>query len=296
MRVFLAYLVVIAVWSTTPLAIQWSGDTDWFFGVAARLGISAVLILPIILLFSKQKFDFSFSALKVYFYAALALLGGMTPVYWVAQTMPSGWIALVWGMIPIVTGIMIYFLLGDEKLTWNKWVGVAFGFGGLVALFAPNLDPNQIWLQLAGLGLLLVGITFHSFSTVMVKKTRHNLPPLHVVAGSLWITSLGYLLVNPSVYLSWPELSLREELSIGYLVIIGTLTGFVLYFYVLKHMDAFRLGMIPMITPVFAILLGWLVNNEELNLSIWLGAGLVTLGLLMFELQMFKKAFKKFFS
>ncbi len=47
MNVLLAYLAVVAIWATTPLAIQWSGQVDWFVGVAGRILISATLIIPI---------------------------------------------------------------------------------------------------------------------------------------------------------------------------------------------------------------------------------------------------------
>lgn len=293
MRIILAYLAVIAIWSTTPLAIKWSGELDWFFGIAARMGFSAIFILPLVFWFTSRKFSFSWSAIKVYAAASLSLLGGMTPVYWAAQTMPSGWVALIWGMIPIATGVLIYFLLDQQRLTLNKWIGILLSFCGLVVLVAPNLDAQQASLQITGLIVILVGVVFHSLSTVLVKKTNHDLPPLHVVAGALWITSFVLLMINPSAYLDWPALDLKTSLTIGYLVVIGSVLGFALYYYVLKHMDALRLGMIPMITPVFALILGYLVNDEELNMTIWLGAGLVVLGLIFFELNHFSRYHKQ---
>ncbi|WP_172959712.1 DMT family transporter [Thiomicrorhabdus aquaedulcis] len=288
MHILLAYFGVIAIWTTTPLAIQWSGQVDWFFGIAIRLGLSALLILPLAFWLSGRPMSFGWPALKVYGAASIGLLGGMTPVYWAAQTMPSGWIALIWGMTPIATGILIFFLLGQERLTLNKWLGILVSVLGLVVLFAPNLHSEHAALQITGLLVALVGVFFHSLSTVLVKKSQHDLPPLHVVTGALWITTLVFLVVQPSAFFNWsllPTLPLKTSLAIGYLVVIGSVLGFVLYYYVLKHMDALRLGMIPMITPLFAILLGYFANQEQLNLSILLGAGLVILGLGLFELN-----------
>jgi drug/metabolite transporter (DMT)-like permease len=287
MPVLLAYFAVIAIWTTTPLAIQWSGQADWFFGVASRLILSAILILPFALLLTKQRFALDWTAIKVYGAASIGLLGGMTPVYWAAQTMPSGWIALIWGMTPIATGLLIYFLLGNERLSLSKWLGIGLSLLGLAALFLPNLEPADSKLQLMGLGVALVGVFFHSLSTVLVKKSHHNLPPLHVVTGALWITALVFLLFKPKVLLDWPSLEKHSLYAIAYLIVIGSVIGFALYYYVLKHMDAMRLGLIPMITPVFALLLGYFVNHESLNWSIWLGAGLVVLGLVLFELERF---------
>lgn len=285
MRVILAYFSVIVIWTTTPLAIQWSGEADWFFGVASRLGLSALLILPLVIWFTDRRFSFAWADLKVYMAAAIGLLGGMTPIYWSAQTMPSGWIALIWGMTPIVTGFLVFFLLANQVITLNKWLGMVVSLLGLGLVFLPNLDPEVARLQIMGLSLALVGVFFHSLSTVLVKKTNHDLPPIHVVTGALWITSLVFVLVKPSVLLDWPPMTDKNVFSIAYLIVIGSVIGFVLYYYVLKHMDAIRLGMIPMITPIFALILGYSINDEQLNLTIWLGTGLVVVGLILFELN-----------
>ncbi|SFR50293.1 DMT family transporter [Thiomicrospira sp. ALE5] len=290
----LAYLVVILIWTTTPLAIQWSGEADWFFGVAARLILSALIILPLIILFKQQRFDLSWPAMKVYGAASLGLLGGMTPVYWAAQTMPSGWIALIWGMNPIVTGLLIYFVLQTERLTLAKWLGIGVSVAGLMVLFIPNLESASAQdLLFQGLIVALIGVFFHSLSTVLVKKTAHNLPPLHVVTGALWITSIVFLMFKPTVLLDWPELSTRTSWALGYLIFVGTVIGFALYYYVLKHLDALRLGMIPMITPVFAVALGVWINEEQLSLAVILGAILIVAGLLLFELERFYRLFNQ---
>jgi drug/metabolite transporter (DMT)-like permease len=285
MRVILAYFSVIAIWTTTPLAIQWSGEADWFFGVASRLGLSALLILPLVMFLTDRRFSFAWANLKVYAAAAIGLLGGMTPIYWAAQTMPSGWIALIWGMTPIVTGFLVYLLLANQAITPNKWLGMLVSLVGLAIVFLPNLDPEVAKLQIIGLSLALVGVFFHSLSTVLVKKTNHDLPPIHVVTGALWITSLVFVILKPSLLFDWPPMTEKNLWSIAYLVTIGSVIGFVLYYYVLKHMDAIRLGMIPMITPVFALILGYSINAEQLNLTIWLGTGLVVVGLILFELN-----------
>ncbi len=48
MAIIVAYMMVILIWTTTPLAIVWSGESDWFFGVAARTLLGALIILPLL--------------------------------------------------------------------------------------------------------------------------------------------------------------------------------------------------------------------------------------------------------
>ena len=56
-----------------------------------------------------------------------------------------------------------------------------------------------------------------------------------------------------------------------------------MYYFVLKNLDAIRVSMITLITPVTALLLGAYFNDESLTLSTLLGTGLVVLGLAIFE-------------
>ena len=49
MSVPISYLSVILIWSTTPLAIQWSGnDVGFQFGVAARMTIGLIALLVLL--------------------------------------------------------------------------------------------------------------------------------------------------------------------------------------------------------------------------------------------------------
>ena len=50
MRLFAAFFSVILLWSTTPLAIKWSGEGPGFlFGVTGRMVIGLICMLPVAL-------------------------------------------------------------------------------------------------------------------------------------------------------------------------------------------------------------------------------------------------------
>ncbi len=284
MKVALAYLSIILIWTTTPLAIKWSTDTDWFFGVAARTALGALLILPL-LYWSKQRFSFEWSAIKVYIAASIPILGGMTMMYWAAQYLPSGWIAIIFALTPVITGLFAHYCLPNSRITRQKLIGVVVALTGLWIIFGPNLQTDLFKLQLMAIGIALLSVIAHSYGTVLVKRMNHTVPTLHVVIGALWVTALVHFALYPQTLLEWPDLSTRESWTIIYAASFGSVFGFLLYFYLLKQVDAIKVGLIPVITPVFALLLGYALNNETLNASVWLGAGLVTLGLIIFELH-----------
>jgi drug/metabolite transporter (DMT)-like permease len=75
----------------------------------------------------------------------------------------------------------------------------------------------------------------------------------------------------------------RALLAIVYLGMIGSVLGFALYYYVLRHVEATRVALITLITPVLALLLGNLLNGEVLQFETVLGTAAILGGLLLFE-------------
>jgi drug/metabolite transporter (DMT)-like permease len=61
--------------------------------------------------------------------------------------------------------------------------------------------------------------------------------------------------------------------------------GFTLYYYVIKHLDAGRVALIMLVTPVSALLLGQTLNAEFIPASGWAGIAFIGAGLLLYEWQ-----------
>jgi drug/metabolite transporter (DMT)-like permease len=83
---------------------------------------------------------------------------------------------------------------------------------------------------------------------------------------------------------SWPaNIPLRVTLSISYLAIFGSVLGFIMYFYVLKYIDASRVALVTLITPVLALLLGQGLNNESIQPVVWIGTCCILLGMSIYQ-------------
>jgi len=94
-------------------------------------------------------------------------------------------------------------------------------------------------------------------------------------------------IATPLFFLTWlvfdhhapAQLPARALASIIYLGVIGSVLGFTLFFYVLKHVSAHGSALITLITPVLALLLGAAINHEHVGPRIWAGTALVLGGL-----------------
>ena len=279
MSVQAAYLSVILIWSTTPLAIQWSTlGAGFLFALMVRMMIGVVICL-LLLKFLKIRMPLHRQAHQTYLVAGVGIFGAMFCVYWGAQYIPSGLIALLFGLQPMVTSMAASVWLGERSFTPKKVFGMLLGLLGLVAIFGFGLVlGDHVW---AGVSMVLVAVIVQSVSLVWVKRIGANLPALAVTSGAL-------MLVVPLCAISWAiadgtlplSLAPRAGWSIVYLGVFGSVIGFNLYFYLIKHLEAGQTALITLITPVCALLLGRLLNGEKIHVAILFGAACILCGLI----------------
>ena len=283
MSVPLAYIGVIIIWSTTPLAIKWSGvDSGFLFGVTARMLIGLLFSSALIMLLSKRQLPWDQHARKTYLVAGIAIYGAMLSVYWGSQYISSGFISVIFGLNPIVTGIMAALWLNERSLTPVKLLGVVLGIVGLFVIFSQGIQLGSH--AAIGIAAVCLSVLLHSWSSVWFKKLQHNLTALEITHGGLLVSVPLYLLTWFILQGTWPEnFSQRGLGSIVYLGIFGSVLGFVLFFYILKHVDVSRVSLITLVTPVVALFLGYALNNEILNAGIWFGTGLIMLGMSFYQ-------------
>jgi len=201
----------------------------------------------------------------------------MSCVYWSAQFIPSGLISVLYGLTPMVTGVLASLWLGERAFSPARLLGMLAGLGGLLVIFGRDTGQQ---LAVAGMLGVLASVVLHSLSSVWVKRIGADVPAFAVTGG-------GLLVAAPLFLVSWllfdgrapGLLTPRAAYAILYLGLMGSVVGFVLFYYVLKRMPASRIALITLVTPVLALALGHVLNGEALETRVWLGAGLILAGL-----------------
>ena len=292
MRILLTYISVVLLWSTTPLAIKWSGEGPGFlFGVTSRMTIGTLCLLLFVGVMRKP-IPLHHKAILTYCAVALQIYGAMIAVYWAAQFMPSGWISVVSGLVPLMTALLSAIFLGERSLTFGKLLSYGMGIGGLIIIFGSAL---QISLNAAlGIGALLISTFIQATSSVWIKRISAQLPALTQVSG-------GLLIALPLYLITWliidkgqlpTSLSVINIASILYLGVIATTLGFIFYYYLLTHLTATRVSLINLISPILALLLGYVVNHEHITLHVLSGTLLILSALFLHEFFERLPAFK----
>jgi len=277
-----AYAGVVLVWATTPLAIHWSSDS-WSptSAVTARM-LLALLVLGSIYLYAYGQLPLSRRHLRIYAAAALGLFPNMIFVYHAAQYIPSGLVSLLFGMSPFFIGVLSAFWLRENEYDLRRIVAILIALTGLLVVFSEQMKIDSgSW---PGIVLMLASNLCFAASSVLVKRES-----LQVGA---WEKTLGSLLcATPLFILYWLAMdahlptatSLKSDLAIVYLAVIGSLGGMWCFFKVLNNCSVDRVALIPLMTPALATLLGHLLAHEPLRASQLAGSAAILLGLALYD-------------
>jgi drug/metabolite transporter (DMT)-like permease len=116
---------------------------------------------------------------------------------------------------------------------------------------------------------------------VTIKKHGHHLHPLSmnfvpmVIAGiSMLVLGLAFENISSNVY------GRDAILSILYLAFFGSVVTFTSYYWLLKRINLVILSLIAFITPIVALLLGFLLYDEQLSARHFIGSTFVLMGVL----------------
>ncbi|MCJ8320146.1 MAG: DMT family transporter [Colwellia sp.] len=283
MSVSAAYLAVVLIWSTTPLGIVWSSESvNPTLAVLFRM-IIAVVLGGLVLHLRNIHLPWHKAALRLYTFSALGIYGGMLFSYMAAATISSGMMSLIFGLAPIFSGIFSQKFLSEAKLTIMKKLSMAISLVGLtiVCWGSLSLDSNS---QL-GLLYILMAVIFFSLSGVLVKSVKISINPVATTVGSLVVSlpmfTLTWFIFDGSLPIE--QWQARSLWAILYLGVFGSLLGFVAYFYILQKLNASTVALITMMTPILAMTLGSLLNNEIVSVNLVIGATFVMSGLAVYN-------------
>lgn len=282
MSVPLAFVGIFVIWSTTPLAIKWSGEEVGFLvGVAGRMAIALVISLVVIALIRKA-LPLDKKSWHIYVSVGLPMYLAMFMVYWGAQFVPSGLVSVVFGLTPIFTGIAATIFLAEKSFTLFRVVGMLLGIAGLSFIFQESLNVEAT----AAIGLLsLLGATvMHSLGTVWFKRIAHDMPAFTANTGGLIVTMILFSLTWVVLDVDFPQTASNYVISsIVYLGVFGSVVGAVLFYYALKKVKASTIGMLPLITPVSALLIGQVYNAEVVSSQTIVGTAIILTGLMIYQ-------------
>ncbi|WP_299731409.1 DMT family transporter [uncultured Tateyamaria sp.] len=181
--------------------------------------------------------------------------------------------------MPIWLALASHVLLPGERLTALRMLGMALAMGGVVlALADRSAGQGSLLGDLLALGAGMcwggIALSVRTTSLSAVPAAQQLFWQLLVSAPLLLIAALffGDLI---------RDLQPLHVAGLIYQILAIASFGFLFWFWLLKIYPASGVASFSFLSPVFSVLLGWLILGEQVGLSIWLALGLVAAGLVL---------------
>jgi drug/metabolite transporter (DMT)-like permease len=275
--VWAALLVIYVVWGSTYLAIRVVVDTmPPLLAAGGRFATAgAIMALPLILRGPRRMRVTRAELAGSAFVAAMLLLFGNGLVSLGERDVPSGLAALIIGIVPLI--VLIMRGVGGERITRVGLVGVALGFAGLAVLVVPRGVDGTV--AVGGIVMLIVASFTWALGSFYSRRLRLPRDPLvstalQLVLGGVFLLAAG-LLLGEAGQLRVEEFSTASVLAFVYLVTFGSIIAYTAYTWLLQNAPISRIATYAYVNPVVAVVLGWLILQEEIGASMLVGAAMI---------------------
>ncbi len=277
----LLYLTTVLIWGSTWLAITYQLPyADPLTSIAYRFGLASVLLFMLCGL-GRVSLWLPRRAHPWLFLMGLMLFCLNYLLFYQAQFfIPSGLVALTFSTV-IVMNVLNGWLFLGYAIRRLVVIGGGIGLVGMSMIFWPKinslqLDDGTLW------GLLLGVLATYAASVgniVSAYQQRQGWPIMSCVAYSMGYgaVTMGLLIVVTGR--SWTvDWQWEYGVSLAYLVVFGSVVGFMSYLTLLGRMGADRVAYSALLFPVVALGLSTLFEGYEWTASALMGVGLVLLG------------------
>ncbi|OAL81439.1 hypothetical protein AY606_01520 [Acinetobacter sp. SFB] len=274
------YALLVLIWATTPLAIVWSvSDLNNLWALALRFLIALPLVFSLLLLL-KVKLPTDKISVHSYIAGACSFIGSQFFTYLATAYLSSGIIALMFGLAPIMAGLIGYFGF-QIHLNRLQWLGMFIAVAGLAIIC---LGGSEHHIQPIGIGLMLISVFVYCSSIYWVKKVNAPLEPMAQATGSILVSALFALGMLPFIWQHAPTHIPDTKALVGlfYAVILASVVAMICYFKLIQNIKATTLSLTTVLTPMLALLFGALLNDEKLSVMIFVGAFVLIFGLFIY--------------
>jgi drug/metabolite transporter (DMT)-like permease len=118
-----------------------------------------------------------------------------------------------------------------------------------------------------------------AIGTVMMPKISEHVDPLVATGWHMILGGLPLFMISASIETEqWQHLLPAEWAALIYSTIFGSAIAYGLFFYFAARQNLISLSSLTFLTPVFALLFGYLLLSETLTLQQWFGVGLTLIG------------------
>jgi drug/metabolite transporter (DMT)-like permease len=278
LSIWLALISVYIAWGSTYLAIRFAVESiPPYLMAGARFLIAGAILYA----FRRLSGD---PAPKAVHWRSAAVVGTLLLVLangWVVyaeQRVPSSIAALMVASVPLWLVLLDALRPGGRRPGWVVLAGVLTGLVGLIILAGPGSLGGQ---PVDVLGAVLLTLASISWAAGSLYSRKASLPASALLGTGMEMLVGGVLLLLVGTALGeWSRFDLaavstRSLLSLGYLVVAGSLVGFASYTWLLRNAPTPLVSTYAYVNPIVAIFIGNLLAGEPISPRVLLAAAVI---------------------
>jgi len=198
-----------------------------------------------------------------------------------------GHAAVIVGMGPIYT-LILAILFRVERANWRAATGIAVAFSGIVLLASENGISTHS-PTLLGDAITMTGSVGFAVYAVLGKRVANKYDSLTMTAFNQFVGALFVLpvAIRQAVVLgpvaNWRAIPWESWAGTLYMALFGSAAAYILYFWLLRFLEASQLSAFTYLLPVSATILGivWLGERGSWNQAV--GGAIALLGVYWVE-------------
>ncbi len=297
---FFLLIILSAIWGSAFFAIKISLNSFSPTGVASlRLIIASIFLL---LLFYLQNKKINFTKNNFFLLVIIGIIGNFVPFFlisWAEQFIPSSTAGMLMAIGPIITLIMSHFLTKNEKFSLVKFISVFVGLIGVLFIFNVNSVNNLFYnssIDLIAKFLVIIAAFGYMFSNILAYEKLNNIDSFSITTFATTfgaIFSIPFLILDMSLNNFQINLNYNSLYSVIYLGIFPTAIAFQFRYYITKTSGPVFLSYVAYLIPAFAVIWGYILLSEKINLNSLIGIFLILAGVYLGQNKLMNKISKK---
>jgi drug/metabolite transporter (DMT)-like permease len=282
-KIGLALTLVYLSWGTTYLAIKEGVKTlpPGLFG-GVRVGSAGLVLLTWVLATGQWRRLGGREIAWLWLLGAILFVGGNGLISAAQKTVPSGMASVLVATTPLWIALLEAAAPRGDRLHGRGWVGLLLGLVGVSTLWLGRAPQSQDQMGWLGPFMVLGSALAWALGSVVQRHWRYAIPHLQAAALQMILGGASLALLGVSLgearELTPAHFTSNAVLAFFYLLVVGSLIGFVAYSWLLNHVSAVVVGTYAYVNPVVAILIGWLFSDEALGASVVSGMCIILAG------------------
>lgn len=283
----LAWIGLCLIWGSTWLAIKLGlRDLPPITFAGIRFALAGIILLAIIVL-SRQRFPRTRGEWWLLAYTGfLSITLNYALVFWGEQHISSGLAALLSATVPLFGLPLAHHYLASEPLTLSKVAGVILGVAGVAIVFSGELGaggPIALW---ASAGIILAALATAHAGVLIKLSGTHIEPPVmagvQMLGGCIPLLLAGMLVEGNPLTFHWSGLAIS---TLVYLTLMGSVVAFLMYYWLIRHTAVSGVLMIPLVTPLVAVIFGLVFGGERIGWHTAAGGSAILVGVALAVLR-----------